>query len=934
MVFCAYCGRSFTRKEHLERHLPRHTNVKPYRCTECQLSFSRRDLLQRHHTTYHILKDPMEPTLGGNPPNVGRTQIACVNCSTAKTGCDKGSPCTRCREKGLHCEVRYARRTAKAHTRVSQAAKKVGGPMRAPTATPPLIPTLIPPPIDFSHGGAQGVPPPKLSVSPQQTPIGTIDPRSAQCYDSPLVMTQPADSQITPQDLLLSPGLDGMEGFLPYNHNNNNGNNDFMQQDTYPPPEFWSSSWPNGLMGDVYQNNQQSTQGDVSMVMFPDLSSLASSSSYDRLDSSAASTHTRSTSIISCPQDEPCVCDANLANQSDGPALQPAHVIATDAGWPIARCNPVIYSRECQRTAIAHLESLERKSKRNNTWDATEVLLTTIEPDLASVAKITPRTRDEILAVAQTYLHKALDIHRYGEHYPRVGVVGFLALPPARILEYFLRSYMRNLSFFYSLVSSGSVDPNEVIKSSTGTLLVLLMIAQGASVVPSEDARTLSIGLIEICRISLFDIIEKNVQMCADSTAHRCSLLFTLLGAWSGDKWLMDIAMGQRGMYLSMLKHAGMFESQPPISPSFDDPVSAWCCWRENETRNRLVYNWVMVDQELSLFHDTAPLLNISELCAPLPGPEELWISGEANQWMAAMQSNIDRSANANPLLPPSLFALFRDFLRDKIDDKRGAMLSPHQLRLLLHPLQSLLWYQREVMFCFSDTSNPRNMTSTPAEASSTPRHQGVQDLLQRWYKLSSQHLKENPTCVVSKTNLVLYHLISLNAVTNFPAIEQLARRRQYEMPEALEPPMHYGSYIHVIEETVYHCGQVIRLVRGMSVQRRPIWWSAAVYRALLILWAYSLLRSSPNFLQNPEAASCIAIDQVDLEDSALFEYLWGPGPKAVPVLSGPEGSTTDFSTPSEVLDYAVRMLRDGASTRFSDGIKRKLTTLNRDFPG
>jgi uncharacterized Zn-finger protein len=63
-VYCAYCGKSFTRKEHLERHIPQReqspraylrglaasadtslrldTNVKPHRCGACQLSFARR----------------------------------------------------------------------------------------------------------------------------------------------------------------------------------------------------------------------------------------------------------------------------------------------------------------------------------------------------------------------------------------------------------------------------------------------------------------------------------------------------------------------------------------------------------------------------------------------------------------------------------------------------------------------------------------------------------------------------------------------------------------------------------------------------------------------------------------------------------------------------------------------------------------------------
>lgn len=69
---------------------------------------------------------------------------------------------------------------------------------------------------------------------------------------------------------------------------------------------------------------------------------------------------------------------------------------------------------------------------------------------------------------------------------------------------------VRSLSFFYSLVSTGCVDPNEMISNNkASTLLVLLMIAQGASAVPTAEARALSAGLVETCRISLFDIIEK-----------------------------------------------------------------------------------------------------------------------------------------------------------------------------------------------------------------------------------------------------------------------------------------------------------------------------------------------------------------------------------------------------------------------------------------
>jgi hypothetical protein len=84
------------------------------------------------------------------------------------------------------------------------------------------------------------------------------------------------------------------------------------------------------------------------------------------------------------------------------------------------------------------------------------------------------------------------------------------------------------------------------------TLLLLLMIAQGAAAMPMIEARYLSAGLTETCRVSLFDIVEKDVELTADPVTLRCALLFIVLGVWSGDKWLMDIAMGQRGMYISV----------------------------------------------------------------------------------------------------------------------------------------------------------------------------------------------------------------------------------------------------------------------------------------------------------------------------------------------------------------------------------------------
>ncbi|KAH8698713.1 hypothetical protein BGW36DRAFT_426405 [Talaromyces proteolyticus] len=49
---CDYCGRLFTKTNHLERHLRSHTKEKPFRCDNCGRQYSRQDSLLRHQRTH------------------------------------------------------------------------------------------------------------------------------------------------------------------------------------------------------------------------------------------------------------------------------------------------------------------------------------------------------------------------------------------------------------------------------------------------------------------------------------------------------------------------------------------------------------------------------------------------------------------------------------------------------------------------------------------------------------------------------------------------------------------------------------------------------------------------------------------------------------------------------------------------------------------
>lgn len=504
----------------------------------------------------------MEPLPGGVPTVAGKTPIACQNCANAKTGCDKRVPCSRCQEKGLDCAARFARRSSKAAVRALQARDAFQASLlRSPPQTLSAHPTQAGQPrttdpsfMETDQPGIKG----EVTKSPSaMNSVITVDPS---LNDGVMKKSPAAQTHVSPPDFP-SPHtrMDGLEDFMHIGH-------DFVGTDsTYGDLLCWPQDYTIEL--DVYQQNQiPLTRADISMPVFPELSDISASSEPMTASSSRGSIHTRGTSIMSTSDFDNVLKPLELAMAvpSDSSIPEFEVVIAAEGAWNLARCNPLMPTGSCPRTAIVHLECLEQKSKQEGTWSSLERYLEQVNgdaSDLASVVPLTSRTRDKMLAITQSFLHKALEIHRGGINgYPKAGYASpgdfnFIVLPPSKILQYFLRSYVRSLSVYYPLVVAGCVDPNEMLQNNqASTLLVLLMIAQGAAAMPMAEARYLSAGLTETCRISLFDIVEKDVELSADPIALRCALLFIVLGAWSGDKWLMDIAMGQRGMYISVSK--------------------------------------------------------------------------------------------------------------------------------------------------------------------------------------------------------------------------------------------------------------------------------------------------------------------------------------------------------------------------------------------
>ncbi|GME33920.1 C2H2 type zinc finger domain protein [Neofusicoccum parvum] len=99
---CTECKRSYTRVDHLARHVRSHLQEKPFQCDVCHKGFGRPDLLKRHATCHDT--DGNAKRQKRTLTQSSRVSQACKSCAYAKLKCEDEKPCKRCQNKGIACE--------------------------------------------------------------------------------------------------------------------------------------------------------------------------------------------------------------------------------------------------------------------------------------------------------------------------------------------------------------------------------------------------------------------------------------------------------------------------------------------------------------------------------------------------------------------------------------------------------------------------------------------------------------------------------------------------------------------------------------------------------------------------------------------------------------------------------------------------------------
>lgn len=355
-------------------------------------------------------------------------------------------------------------------------------------------------------------------------------------------------------------------------------------------------------------------------------------------------------------------------------------------------------------------------------------------------------------------------------------------------------------------------------------------------------------------------------------------------------------------------------------------------CWLSVSDVSRLIYSWVMFDQDISLLHDTAPLFSVTEFGAPIPDSDVLWQAKTAAEWSTLFEQVHEFSGGYSSVGSGARLLSLRDLFRRFQDDtivSQGIELTALHLRLLLHPLQGLVCQFRQLQSCFPDAgvATPPDSNSVSA-AGTQARLAELQSMLQRWWALYQRLVTNNSAEAMSpmmQAALVIFHLISLNTVTDFPLIERMARSEDIDGSYASICWAHKRA-ISDIEKVVFHCDQILMLARTMPRGVTPPWLPGAIYRVALILWAETLVRKempSPTSGFFPTDGSNFTVDAVAPEHTVMHRFL--SKQDGVRTLTKYDGTHFELDNPFAVLRHCVDVIEDTVNTRFADGICKKL---------
>ncbi|KAF2146659.1 uncharacterized protein K452DRAFT_323781 [Aplosporella prunicola CBS 121167] len=657
---CQYdsCGRSFTRSEHLQRHLLNHTAGQST-CERCRAHFKRRDLLERHMAR-HRQKDAEAGGGEGSGTLNTRKRMwkdADGNIVTKRPNLGPStvhpSPPSE--------QQRLSPATPEDATRAA--------PAEAPIS-PPISSTLS------SHSDGYG--------------HSSEDPAIDAWIFPPLDLSSPGpEPAVIPPTELLPPDTDQFwstaHALLP--SNSQNTCEDVFQDDIFNPDTASSFNMPFTTMSnynwlfdaDLSAQEQFSTSPDILSGTF------SAATHVDQAPETRSSTHTFATGVPS--ENTPVISEPIMT--ADGAASQHRAVVGDMSigdpktlslpPFPFANGSQPIPNDTAGRFSIPQSFTApndETRTPRNLPTPRQERLgvdferpLSTMNPS-ASLPVIDGIARAQVLDLIDVARPVTPDGFYISRNHPLLSL---------SCLQTYCDCYFTRFNTAYPLLHQPTFDA-----SSVETLLLVSVLLIGATYC-EKDAHQMAVCIHDVLRPQIF--AHAGFTAKPDLWVLQTILLVECFGKSRAGQKQHDMSHLFHGLLINLIRRSDCQTIRPSTSEDCSSDLEQdWREWAEAEQKKRLAYLCFMWDVQHAVLFSQSLCMSAFELRSTLPCNQQLWEAHTASTWQRMR-------ARQRQKRPPLFLTALKSYLSaGPAPAPPTKPLNALSRVLLLHGLMSISW--------------------------------------------------------------------------------------------------------------------------------------------------------------------------------------------------------------------------------------------------
>ncbi|KAF1969886.1 hypothetical protein BU23DRAFT_538935 [Bimuria novae-zelandiae CBS 107.79] len=634
------CGRSFTRAEHLQRHLLNHSTGE-FTCTRCRAHFKRRDLLDRHMAR-HRQKDQEAGADGQGILNTRKRmwKDAEGNIVAKKPALDPAVE-KPAEPKLIQAQPQQEEALQSLSDLVHFSSHDNGAPISPLSHDPSLCHSTF---DDHDSGIASGYPPTNLDVN-ALSGSDSLSPIDSQFWSSNVPQPEPEPLinlafNDVPFDEIFNPDTASSfnNPFTTMNNYNWLFDMDLSEQtqmqpvlnDPFPPFQFNNTVSQPSHAFDLQLDH---------MVMDKPMSTVGHYGSGPSHRTDSPQHMSPQPTLITPPLTEATQLSRKTSEQGDGKEIHLANVFRNAP--PRQQINtqpPADPERPMSMLQPSRCLPIIDELARAQMLDLIDIMQPTA-PDGSLVMRDNPLLS---LSCLQTYCD--LFFTRFNTTYP--------------------------------LIHMSTFDP-----SSVDTLLLTSVLLLGATY-GEKDAHQLAVCIHDVLRPQIF--ANAGFSAKPDLWVLQTILLVECFGKSRAGQKQHDMSHLFHGLLINLIRRSDCQSIRPPtLEDATDDLEDDWRTWVDAEQKKRLAFLCFMWDTQHAVLFCQSLCMSAFELRSNLPCDQSLWEADSAESW-----HHLRQKQPASPLF----LSCLKMYLNPSAPISVPKNLNALSRALLLHGLMSIAW--------------------------------------------------------------------------------------------------------------------------------------------------------------------------------------------------------------------------------------------------